>query len=123
MRAMQQLLSIPASDPQAAEHWIQIRPYLVAALRDPCQNICELCLKLHSRTLAMSHYKVSVEIYINLVEHLFERFRDKELDKRISNSIIDFSITENIFLLKIVTFFVEKYLKSQFLFCLNFLQN
>ncbi len=28
--------------------------------------IKDLCLKLHSRTLASSHYKVSVEIYKNL---------------------------------------------------------
>jgi hypothetical protein len=34
IRAMQQLLSIPASDPQAAEHWIDIRKYLNYALKD-----------------------------------------------------------------------------------------
>jgi hypothetical protein len=39
IRAMQQLLSIPASDPQAAEHWIDIRKYLNGALRDPNSKV------------------------------------------------------------------------------------
>lgn len=102
MRAMQQLLSIPASDPQAADHWIQIRRYLVEALRDPCESLVNMCLKLHSRTLATSHYKVSVEIYVNLVEHLTEYFKDRELEKRALKTSIDFSTYENNFILKIV---------------------
>jgi hypothetical protein len=105
MRAMQQLLAIPASDPQAAEHWIEIRRYLNMALRDPCEKIAEMCLKLHSRTLASSHYKVSVEIYINLVEHLTEYFRDKELEKRaIKATGVEFTSVENNFILRIVSF-------------------
>lgn len=104
MRAMHQLLAIPASDPQAADHWIQIRRYLIATLRDPCASIANLCLKLHSRTLASSHYKVSVEIYINLVEHLSEYFRDRELEKRAlkPSGVVDFASPENSFILKIV---------------------
>jgi hypothetical protein len=39
LRAMQQLLSIPASDPQAAEHWIDIRKYLNNSLNDPCTKV------------------------------------------------------------------------------------
>lgn len=39
LRAMQQLLSIPACDPQAAEHWVDIRKYLNYAFRDPNEKI------------------------------------------------------------------------------------
>lgn len=104
MLAMQQLLGIPASDPQAADHWVQIRRNLITALRDPCDAVANSCLKLHSRTLAVSHYKVSVEIYINLVEYLTDYFRDRELEKRALKSTVDFSTSENSFILKIVNF-------------------
>jgi hypothetical protein len=36
---MQQLLSIPASDPQAADHWIEIRKFLNYALKDQNEKI------------------------------------------------------------------------------------
>lgn len=62
----------------------------------------DLCIKLHSRTLASSHYRVSLEIYINLVEHLHEYFKDKELEKRSLKTTFDISTTENNFLLRIV---------------------
>ena len=104
LRALHQLLSIPASDAQAAEHWIEIRKYLNSALRDSNPKIADLCLKLHSRTLASSHYKVSVEIYINLSEHLSEYFRDRELAKRLFKTTVDLVSPENHFLLKIVIF-------------------
>lgn len=39
LRAMQQLLAVPASDPQAAEHWVDIRAYLNNALKDPNSKI------------------------------------------------------------------------------------
>ena len=39
LRAIQQLLSIPASDPQAADHWVEIRKHLNLAFKDPSENI------------------------------------------------------------------------------------
>lgn len=39
LRAIQQLLSIPAGDPQAADHWIDIRRYLLSAFKDPNEKI------------------------------------------------------------------------------------
>lgn len=102
MKAIQQLLAIPASDPQATEHWILIRQYLIYALRDTNEKIAEMCLKLHSRNLASSHYKVSAEIYVNLIEHLSEYFRDKELEKRLLRLNVDLTTPDNNFLLKIV---------------------
>ena len=101
LRAIKQLLSIPASDPQAADHWAEIRKFLNFALNDPNEEIADLCLKLHSRTLASSHYKVSLEIYINLVEHLSEYFRDKELEKHSFKSNIDMNSGGNVFLFKL----------------------
>jgi hypothetical protein len=100
LRAIKQLLSIPASDPQAADHWVDIRKFLNYSLKDPSEVIADLCLKLHSRTLASSHHKVSLEIYINLVEHLSEYFKDKELEKRSFKANIDLNSTENVFLFK-----------------------
>lgn len=102
LRAMQQLLAIPASDPQAADHWVEIRKYLNSAFKDPDEKISELCIKLHSRTLASSHYKVSAEIYINLVEHLSEYFRDKEMEKRAFKTNVDLTNNENTAILRIV---------------------
>jgi hypothetical protein len=42
LKAIQQLLSIPASDPQAADHWIEIRKYLLNTLKDPNEKIAVL---------------------------------------------------------------------------------
>jgi len=39
LRAIQQLLSIPAGDPQAADHWVDIRKYLLSAFKDPNEKI------------------------------------------------------------------------------------
>lgn len=39
LRAIQQLLSIPAGDPQAADHWVDIRRYLLSAFKDPNEKI------------------------------------------------------------------------------------
>ena len=39
LRAMQQLLAIPAGDPQAADHWIEIRKPLLNAFKDPNEKI------------------------------------------------------------------------------------
>ena len=100
LKAIQQLLSIPAGDPQAADHWIDIRKFLLLCLKDPNEKISNLCLKLHSRTLASSHYKVSMEIYITLIEHLSEFFKDKELEKRVMKPNIDVISDENVYLLK-----------------------
>jgi hypothetical protein len=100
LRAIKQLLSIPASDPQAADHWVDIRKFLNYSLKDPSEVIADLCLKLHSRTLASSHHKVSLEIYINLVEHLSEYFKDKELEKRSFKANVEFNSAENVFLFK-----------------------
>ncbi|CAF0787645.1 unnamed protein product, partial [Brachionus calyciflorus] len=101
LRAIQQLLAIPASDPQAADHWVDIRKYLNYAFTDPNEQIAELCLKLHSRTLASSHYKVSIEIYKNLIEHLSEYFQDKKLENRMFKSNINMLSTDNEFMLKL----------------------
>jgi hypothetical protein len=64
----------------------------------------ELCLKLHSRTLASSHYKVSLEIYITLLEHLTEFFKDKEIEKRLIKPNNEMLSNENSYILKIVGF-------------------
>lgn len=56
-------------------------------------------MKLHSRTLASSHYKVSIEIYKNLLDHLSEYFKDKELENRIFKSNINMLSTDNAFML------------------------
>lgn len=96
------MLSIPAGDPQAADHWIAIRKFLLLCLKDPNKKIASLCLKLHSRTLASSHYKVSMEIYITLIEHLAEFFKDRELEKRaLGKTTIEILATDNSYLLKI----------------------
>jgi len=68
----------------------------------------ELCLKLHSRTLASSHYKVSLEIYITLLEHLSEYFKERELEKRSIKASTDFLSHENSYLLKIVNLLETK---------------
>ena len=39
LRAIQQLLAIPASDPQAADHWVEIRKLLNHAFKDTSENI------------------------------------------------------------------------------------
>lgn len=102
LKAIQQMLSIPAGDPQAADHWIDIRKHLLNCLKDPNENIASLCLKLHSRTLASSHYKVSMEIYITLIDHLSEFFKDKELEKRALKTNVEIVLSnENKYLLKI----------------------
>ena len=48
LRAMQQLLSIPAGDPQAADHWIEIRKYMLVSLKDPNEKIAvkNVCLRI-----------------------------------------------------------------------------
>ena len=39
LKAIQQLLAIPASDPQAADHWVEIRKHLNLTFKDPSENI------------------------------------------------------------------------------------
>lgn len=41
-----------------------------------------------------------MEIYITLIEHLTEFFKDKELEKRVLKSTIDVLSEENVYLLK-----------------------
>ncbi len=102
LKAIQQMLAIPAGDPQAAEHWVEVRRQMLACLRDPNEKVASLCLKLHSRTLASPHYKVSMEIYITLTEHLGGFFRDKELEKRaLGRAGVEMESGENAYLLKI----------------------
>lgn len=72
----------------------------------------ELCLKLHSRTLASSHYKVSLEIYITLLEHLSEYFKERELEKRSLKASVDFLSNENSYLLKIVRITIPNFFFS-----------
>lgn len=67
-----------------------------------------MCMKLHSRTLASSHYKVSIEIYKNLVHHLSQYFQEKELDKRVFKSNINMLSTDNSFILRLVIFNLNK---------------
>lgn len=45
LRAIQQLLAIPACDPQAADHWVDIRKYLNHAFRDPNEQIAVFILE------------------------------------------------------------------------------
>ncbi len=102
LKAIQQMLSIPAGDPQAADHWVKVRKQLLLCLRDPNAKVAALCLKLHSRTLASSHYKVSMEIYKTLIDHLSEFFRDKELEKRIfGKDAVEIESADNLYILKI----------------------
>jgi hypothetical protein len=104
LRAVQQLLSIPANDPPAAEFWCKIRKHLINGLRDPNEKIADLCLKLHSRTLASSHHAVAKEIYTCLTDHLGEYFRERELEKRAFKANMDLTLTgssvDNLFLLR-----------------------
>lgn len=100
LKAMHQLLSIPANDPPAAEFWNKIRKHLVNALKDPNENIADLCLHLHSRTLGSSHPTVSKEIFSSLTEHISEYFIDKELEKRSIRGNIDMTSGENLTVLR-----------------------
>lgn len=50
LRAIQQLLAIPAGDPQAADHWEDIRKYLIQSLKDPNEKI-SVILKIKSSFL------------------------------------------------------------------------
>jgi hypothetical protein len=100
LRAVQQLLTIPANDPPAAEFWNKIKRHLINGLKDTNGQIADLCLKLHSRTLASSHHAVAKEIYSCLTEHLGEYFRERELEKRTFKPNIDLTSVDNLFLLR-----------------------